>query len=298
MRITNIELVAVNQTLDDSEVIARLDFEDPEGWTGFKIKSITGLGAEEVKKRFSGFSESGKRVFTHALGKRVLSCKLELFPSSLFETRSNGDVRDDFYKAISAARVSHVQVKITPSDMPDLATGEDWVITNGYITKVDTDYFSENPLLNVDIDCSDPLLYAGGPTQILGASFTDETLIEVTDTKSTAPHGFVFKVNFDGPSYSFVIKEDAPAGWEFEVIPGILDGEVEGFIVGDKLEIVSEFGRRGVTIERDDVVYNVMERVSPNSVWPMLYPGTTTFAIEAYHYTIDRLIHTKTYWGV
>lgn len=301
MKIKKIVLETYDQDLDESEEVASFDFRDPFGTPGFKIKSFTGLGAEDVQLRFSGFSNFGNRIYNRKLEKRNILLHLELQkavarrpdePSS-----ENGDVRDQFYRMISSSRTGTVRLVLYPADLPNVYTESDLIVCVGRLVRVEPDLFSELTTLEVSIEAEDPMLYAGGWTVIPSSTYTDPEEITITDSRSTAPHGFTFSVEFTGPANSFTIG-DPDENWEFKITPGVFTPAYEGFVLNDILTISSEFGKRKVTIEREGSTYSAVDRINPGGVWPIIYPGDNTFSIVSENFDLGSITYTPTFWGV
>lgn len=298
MKIKKIALQTYDQDLSESEEIASFDFQDPYGTPGFRIKSFTGLGAEEVQLQFSGFSSSGNRIYTRKLEKRNVILHLELHQSVGEYPVDNGDVRDQFYKMIASSRTGTVRIVLYPSDLPNIYTYSSLIVCVGRLIRVEPDLFSEIPTLEVNIELEDPMLYAGGPVIIDDSVYTNPETITITDNWSTAPHGFSIETKFTGPAASFSIGETDVDGWSFGVTPGVFTPEYEGFVLNDILTISSVAGNRKVTITRGGQTYSAVDRIDPGSVWPMIYPGENVFAIDTESYDIQDIIHTPTFWGI
>lgn len=290
MKINNIDIYCFNPDSITTRLVANLSLKDPQSLNSYRVKAIAGLDADEISSKFYGTTYmTNKKTFTMSVGKRVVEMQIELCPKySAGETVSG--LRDNFYKAISSSRVGDVHLVFKWNN-------EQVARLNGYVAKLESDNFNESPEIKFAVTCPDPFFVSPNEVEINVEPFGMESFL-VNDSKSTAPHGFSFEIAFTGPCSKFVISEPLTYDWKFEVKPGFITSGVDGFIIGDRLAFSSVPGKRDLKLIRDSKDYHIIDRISPGGIWPILFPGANSFAIEGTFFDWNWMRHNETYWGV
>lgn len=115
----------------------------------------------------------------------------------------------------------------------------------------------------------------------------------ILDDKSTAPHGFYFELEIIADIPSIVISDPTNPSWQFELAP------LGGFLNGDILSFSSEYNDKYVYITRGEYIIYLADAVTPGSIWPIIFPGTNTFALTNPNSLIwVSILYYPTYWGV
>lgn len=290
MKIDNIDLYSYNPDIVTPKFIANLSLKDYTLQQSYRVKTILGLDAEEISSKFYGYTYmSNRKSYTMAANQRLVTFKIELNPNyAIGETVSN--LRDNLYRSISSSRTGDIFI-VFKLGTERLAT------LRGRFSKFEYDHFSESPEVSMMISCQDSMLKSDNEIVIDVSGFSVENFT-VTDNVSTAPHGFKFAIGFTGPASIFTIAEPITLEWKFEIVPRFVTPEYDGFIVGDQLIFSSIPGNRQLTLMRDNVYYQIVDKLSPGAFWPMIFPGVNTFDVEGANFEWLWMRHYYTYWGI
>lgn len=255
----------------------------------FLVKAMVGLDADEIVNKFYGFSKtSGKRQYSFSLPKREVVMRIVLNP----EYQNNetiSDIRDRLYRTISADRTGIITMLFK-------AAGASVATLDGFVTKFEVPHFSKEPELQITIKCDDPLLRAVGPVINDVDDLPTTPNFVLTDTVSTAPHGFEMLMTAQVANNTFVMRdqENSP---EFEFA-------LSGYTIpqGDQLRVSSIYGDKVVEhipVGGGDPV-PLLDRVVVGSFWPLIFPGSNYFWIENFNtnWTWDHVTYYPTFWGV
>lgn len=282
MRITSIDIL----TSDDSEPIT-LSIFDRDPTAQFITKNIVGLDAEDIVPKFyaSGL-QHGARFYQFVLKPRDIVAKVQLNPRIRLD-ESFSDVRDTLYKAISSSRTGQIKLFFKAGGL---------IIAQaiGLITKFEASHFVAIPEVQITISCEDPIFRGVKPTIFGPSELSPSNPVVIPDSISNAPHGFSMQMVFNTPEPSFNVQ-DIAAGpdWFFQVTP---DG---GFLVGDILHIASDYGNIQCYLVRGIDVSYIVDKVSPQSVWPILFPGSNSFHFsEITSWDWVSVEYFPAYWGV
>jgi hypothetical protein len=281
MRVTSVSILS-----EEVEAI-RFDLRSTTAKSQYIIRNIAGLDADEIIPKFYGFSKDGtKRFYDFKLRQRELVLRIVMNPNyRLGET--NSDIRDNVYRAISATRSGLL-------DLDFHSGGSTVARISGHITKFEAAYFSNEPELQITIQCNDPV-FRGITPVILGPSdIPDANPIIIADDISTAPHGFSMKVSITGTLADFTIQDKAAdPEWDFKIIPAT------SFLSGDDLYFSSEFNDRYLYMIRSGVTTHLLDRIEPTSVWPTIFPGGSQFHFsDIASFDWDNIEFHAAYWGV
>lgn len=275
MRVTSVELHP-----EGSSDICVLSFRDPRRLNPYNVKAIIGLDANEIIPRYYGGSGNTK-FYNLALEKRELVVRVELNPNFKLN-ESYSSLRDAVYRMISSSRTGVIQVQFKDGETVVAAI-------SGFVSKMEAPHFNKTQEVQLTIQCSDPLLRAPIPVAVDITGLDPATTV-IEDVFSTAPHGFEFDVTFVAAATEFTIGD---AGWEFKVSP------TGGFQVGDILHLSSEHNAKQVYLTRSAVVTHLADKVTPGSIWPVLFPGENTFALSTpTDLSWTAISHRPAYWGV
>lgn len=281
MRTTSIQLISSN-----SEAI-EMDLRPTVAKSRFLIRNIVGLDAEEIIPRFYGFNIDGtKRFHDFRMKARDLVIRIQVNPR-LVLNETNSDVRDELYKAISSSRTGELEVKF-------FAGASAIAHLFGHVVKFETAYFTAEPEVQLTIRCNDPMFRGVHEVVIPPGEIATTNPLVVTDNYSTAPHGFYtsFEITDTMADLEIYDKEVDP-DWSFKVVPA------STFLAGDEIFLSSEFGARQLYMVRSAVTTHLLDRVTTDSVWPMLFPGYNELHFpDIADITWNAFSYFPAYWGV
>jgi hypothetical protein len=283
MRITSIGLLA-----DEIEAI-QFDLRNVQSQSPYMIRNIAGLDAEDIVPKFYGFNiDKDKRFYDFKMRPRDIVMRIVMNPRYKLN-ESVSDIRDRLYKAISASRSGELTLEFR-------ATGTTVAQIKGYITKFEVPYFSEVPELQITVRCNDPMFRGITPVNLEPADLDGVTTnpVTVVDSFSTAPHGFKFEIEIGATLSTFTIRDkSSDPEWEFQIVPA------SNFLNGDTLYFSSEFTDKYLYMVRGGVTTHLLDKVEPNSVWPVIFPGFNTFHfVDIASFIWNSIRFDAAYWGV
>jgi hypothetical protein len=281
MKVTGVEISS------DNANIINFGMSDVSSSDKYLVKSIFGLDADEVIRKFYSFaSNSNAKFYNFSMKKREIVFRIILNPNySINEDFS--EIRDEIYRSISSSRTGLINILFRSG-------GAAVAQISGYFTKFEVPYFSKIPELQITINCDDFMLRGFNPVEIEADVLGATNHIYVSDSISTAPHGMSFSIEYTATSNYFEITDDLTnKSWHFKVSPS------GGFLTGDVLEISSEYNSRNVQIIRGATTIPIMDSISYDSSWPLIFPGSNEF--EAYDKTKFNWVYVSyypAYWGL
>jgi hypothetical protein len=281
MRVTDISLYS-----NEVEMVSfSTSVADPDAQ--YYVREMVGLDSEDLVPRFYGFGlQTKSRFYEFVLKPRLIVARFVLNPRfKLGESYS--DVRDQLYKLISANRGGMVTMHFE-------AGGTTVSQIDGFITKFEVPYFTQLPEVQISMRCDDPLFRAINPVVYTPDELKTVNPIIVADSLSTAPHGFKLQLTFTVATPSFHIQDDPNTPeWIFQITPA------GGFQPGDILNMSSEFATKQLSFTRGGVETYLVDKLSPQSIWPMIFPGSNTFYFpEIANFTWNEIEYYPAYWGV
>ena len=281
MRLTSIDVYS------NGSPVASLSFKNPSNSNPYTATSIDGLDAEEINARFYGLAVTSKaKQFNLSLPERDVTLHIALSPN-FANNKSYSDLRDDLYKAVYSSRTGVVELRFKDDAITK-------AVLTGFITRFESPRFTKSPEVTLTIRCPEPMLKAPTRTNVavsgLGSTFT------ITDSESTAPHGFKFDLTFNADTASFVMKDSATPEWTFN-LGSILIGGLTGFKNNDHLYVSSESGDKSVYLIRSGTTYPLADKVLPGSSWPLIFPQVNNFVVTTGAFTWGSISHLYTYWG-
>jgi hypothetical protein len=232
------------------------------------LRGVTGLDADELTPQLhsTGFY-TGKRFFHVKPKAREITMRVILNPnpnppSGIPETAS--ELRNKLYTLISSYRTSQIRL--------DFIGFEARVFIEGFITKFESSLDSQISEVTITVRCDYPYFRTperfGMTTDVLNS--LSKTRPVVVNGFSNAPHGFRLRLMATATFTYFLIGSPTQYDWYFE-ISGF------SFQTGDILSICSEEDNKFVVRERTGTVNtNLIRYVSPQSEWPLLFPGVNS----------------------
>lgn len=119
------------------------------------------------------------------------------------------------------------------------------------------------------------------------------TRLVIHDSKSTAPHGFLFQATVKGDMDSIALMDPEDSSWQFKITPP------GGFKANDIIWFSSDHTIKGVWLQRAPNIFrSLVDSIEPGSVWPIMFPGTNEFIWDSLYMAWDRVWYYPTYWGV
>ena len=281
MRITDIELYSNN--------VEAVNFKlrDLDPTDQYIIRNMTGLDAEELIPKFYGAGLQTRAKFYEFLMKpRDIVMKIALNPRFKLD-ESYSDIRDDLYRTISSSRVGSIALRFN-------ASGTTVARTSGFITKFETTHFDQVPEVQITVRCDDPMLRSINSVIYDLADLNTINPVIIADDLSTAPHGFMFIVTFKAASPTLTIQDvNTSPDWKFVIYPN------GGFLTGDVLYFSSDIANKYLYMVRSGVTTYLMDKIEPNSIWPILFPGANSFWIpEIATFNWTKVEFYAAYWGV
>lgn len=277
MKVTSIGLYSSN----DVE-IATLSFRDPGSVNPYIAKSITGLDADEIVPRFYGLSKVSKeKYYNLSLPPRDVILTIILNP---FKTagKTYSDLRDAIYKALAASRTALMGLRFY-NGATEVAR------VSGFVTKMESPQFEEQPTIQLTLNCDDPMLKAPSRVSVIESGAELRT---VTVDTSTAPHGFIFQLTFTAAIASFYMQDKATnPEWSFVVTP------TTSFAIGDKLYFSSENDNKYLYMVRGSTTTHLVDKIAPGGIWPILFPGDNEM-VHSPEITWNMIQYYPTFWGV
>lgn len=278
-------LTTVNLISEDQETL-RLDV-DRVYHSPYLVKKITGLDADDLVPKFYGFSIDGtKKFYNLNLKPRTISILIHLHPRPhLDETVKS--LRDQLYKMILVGRTGLLRVQFFDGAS---CLGR----IDGLVTKFEAPSFTTDPTITLTIQCKDPMIRGINKLTLTPTEIGTLSTIQISDSQSTAPHGFKMDIIFTGAIGEFNIQnKQVSPDWYFKLIGTSL------FAVGDTLHISTEFGNKYVYRIRGGVTTYLMDKIDPSSIWPTIFSGLNSFYISQFA-SIDWLgiEYDTAYWGL
>lgn len=282
MRVTDIELTAGNETL------LEVSLQAPEPTDRYLAKAIYGLDADELFPKFYAFgSTSGDPFFRLGMKTREIVMRLVLSPNwENGETYSQ--IRDNLYQAISRSRNGRIEV-VFKSSATSVAR------TYAHIRKFEVPHFNKDAELQITLECEDPFLHGLTNVEYFPLDFDGTGYFSIPDQIGTAPHGYEIHFNVVNPVADISIFDDTPHDWRFTF------SYAGGFLAGDTIILNSSWGERKLELNRGGDFFGLMNNVTIDSVWPILYPGGNEFyipSVESGDVSVEYLTFTPRYWGV
>lgn len=283
MRVTDVAIWA------NEEEVVSFSLRKEKTKSRYIARQILGMDATEITPKFYGRSSfSGERFYDFGMKPRELVIRVILNPSFELNEEYN-TVRDELYRAISASRTGKIEIRFH--------SGASVVAKlMGFVTKLEAGYFNKLPEAQLTIRCDDPMFRGLNPVRVETADIPAVNPLRLSDTVSTAPHGFSACVSITNPLTEFIIQEkQTDPEWEFHVVP---DG---GFDVGDKVLFSSDMASKYLYVIPSggtDPIY-LIDKIEPGSMWPVLFPGSNEVYFPDWgSFVIDYVEYYTAYWGV
>lgn len=285
MRISSVSLYS--NKMEGAEELLTFSLIQSDPTALYFVRDMTGLDAEELIPKFYGFSLYSKdKYYDFVMKPRTIVLRLVMNPRFNLD-ESYSDIRDNLYRAISTVRNGSVVLHFN-------YMGTTVARIYGFITKFEVPYMTPLPEVQLSLRCDDPIFRAINPVVYDSVDLEGVNPLFINDDLSTAPHGFSFQVTFDVDTPSFNIQDaQHNPEWTFRINP------TDGFKVGDILNFSSEYSNKQLYISRGASTIYIMDRIQPNSFWPLIFPGPNSFYfMDVDNINWNSLRYYAAYWGV
>lgn len=257
--------------------VVDFNLDSSAGMNGYILKEAQGLDPPNLSSIVDGFDIYGSPVMGSVPDKRQIVFKIGLNPRL---GQSYGSLRDELYKFINRTVLVDLML-----DSLIIAQA------SGYIQIVDSVHFSNQPDIELTVECEDGEFVSPFSVDIpISDLNTLEPIINYED--GTAPTGFEFQFNVTANHTGFTISSPANDNMEFNLnYP---------FIIGDVVTVSTQPRDKRVTLFRASVLYDIAGYVNSGAVWPKLYPGVNAFEWDfaASWMTWATAFYIPRYWGV
>ena len=265
--------------------ICDLNLDSSAGENGYIIKECEGLGPPDFEAVVEGFDSNGISVMDSDPQTREIPIKIGLQPGF---NQTYGQLRDDLYKLISRT----VFVK--------LMNGSTVIAqTTGFIKKVDTIHFSNQPEITIIIECQDGAFSAPKSVPIPLPTLNNLAPI-INYEEGTAPAGLDLVFTVTAVQNSFSISEYSKS-W---AVGGVDIHNIflltYPFLVGDVVTISTRPKNKQITLLRSGTTYDIAGNINAGAVWPKLLTGVNAFVwtFASSWMTWNSASYTPRYWGV
>ena len=272
-----------------STKIAELSVNKADLTQSYILQGSVGLEAPDFSPQFFGTSNSGAiRYYNMRPETRQVAMRIRLNPQGAGVSYSS--LRDTLYKIISSSMLSNVELRFM------LSTTEKARLT-GFITKFESDIFSESPSVQLNMAFPDPFLKDPTLVSVTGLNLSNPV---ITDSESTAPHGFSMQITLAATVAKLILQKSPE--WYFTV-----NGFT--FASGDVINFSSVQNNKYLYVMRGTTRFDIVDKLAPGSTWPIIFPGSNTFNIvmenpigtaltPASTWSFTSFSYAKTYWGI
>lgn len=307
MKITEMQICSPGQLEDELILHTSFLFSSQDNTNPIILKKITGLEPGEIIRTYN----DGPAFFRLRPKERVVSLSLKLNPNYSGEV-AIGDLREALYKIVAYntnASIWNDEVRLELRFL-----NEDGYIASlfGFVSKVDTDIFSNSSDLTLTLECDDPFLRSTldidlsanimlnsnvSHTYFNNVTYNVESAFSCLDSKSTAPHGFRFKAECISEPPSSESEPPKFIVWDSRNPSYYIFSTTFAFMVGDFVHFSSEEDNRYLKVTRAYEEYNLMNSIYWGSIWPFIYPGENFIEVSE-GFNIVEVFHRESYWGV
>lgn len=286
MNVTSIELWSTSDWGSTQQMYAQLSLSQASQTDSYLIKSVSGLDNAEIIPRYYGSGSSllyGYQYYGMVPPPRVVSFLIKLNPQGSVTV---GQLRDDLQRMISSSRRGSIEIRFKNQSTTV-------AVLYGLITKFESSIFTSDAEVQITFTCNYPFLKAPTFTDLINTSTPGAAIYTINDNVSTAPHGIRMELQFTS-SYSATSF----------TVQGIYDTTVAPFTInytfqnGDKLYINSEEENKSVYVLRGTSTTYLADKLSANSVWPIIFPGANSLGFPNFAFNWLDLKYKALYWGI
>lgn len=287
----NLTAIHLYSNLDDgvtSVKHAELNLGSVSTSDSYIIKGMSGLDSDEITHNYYANNEGTTLNYYNATSKsREVVIALRLNPQyGLGQTPES--LRTNLQKMIAYTRNSLIELRFM-NDLTHVCS------LNGHITKFESSLFTANPEVQITFFCDEPLFLAPAYTSVtVGAGRVNTK--SWTDNLSTAPHGFKMQISIPSTVLTMTIhgvSGTTYADFSFSFINNP---------AGGVLYFSSEKNNRYLYLLKSGTTNDLVSEIDPFSVWPIMFPGTTSITIDTdlttETFVYQSISYKSAYWGL
>lgn len=238
------------------------NLDSSAGQNGYILKSAQGLDPTKSIAVVEGFDTFGTPVMGSISEKREIALRVALNPQL---GQSYSSLRDDLYKLKDRNVIVYF--------MDDSLTKAK---TNGYIRECEAVHFSNQPDIQMTIECEEGELSAPNSVGI-PLSTLNNTNPVINYEEGTAPAGLELKFRATAAGTGFTISNHARV-W-FVGADQVYNqfALTYSFITNDEITISTHPQNKRISLLRAATTYDLTGHLNAGAVWPKLYSGVNTF---------------------
>jgi hypothetical protein len=265
--------------------VCDLNLDISAGSNGYVIKNSQGLGPPDLVSVVEGWDINGVPVMNSLAERRDIVLRIGTRPGL---GQTHNELRDDLYKLISRS----VLVKF-------MNDAEVTAQAKGFVSKFETVHFTNQPEVQLTIECRDGDLVSPMAIDIPFASLAADSPI-INYSEGTAQTGLDLQFSVDSSVAGFSFSEFGKA-WHLgtEDVHNLFHVTYP-LIADDVITLGTTTRYKRLTLLRGVVEYDLAGYINPGAVWPKLYPGVNIFDwdITSTWMTWISASYTPRYWGV
>lgn len=263
-----------------------LELNDHAGDNGYLLKNSSGLGPTTLAAIVIGFDSNGIPIKDVDAADREIALRIQLTPTF---GQSFSELRSALYKFNSKGLIV------------SLMDGARVIAqTHGLITVFDTLHFTNQPEIQLTIECEDGYFEAPAALDIpVDAETLELEQPILVYEEGDAPTGF--KLEFEvtsNNSFMQILNYSALHSGRGSV--SNIFTVTYPMVTGDLVTLNTHPSDRRITLIRGTEMIDLAGYVNAGAVWPMLQPGVNVFEwfFGSSWMTFTRLSYIPRYWGV
>ena len=231
--------------------------------TGYQLEEVRGLDPVKADISSSSFGQhDGSQYQSSRRGERNIVMVIGLVPD--FVTNTVQSLRLDLARLLMPKRP--VTLRMIDSDGSVVSIA-------GRVESFEAPLFTRTPKADISIICFDPDFKSHALTTKTGSSVTDitNTAIQYDGSVDT---GFLFEMTVNRATNELALVLVNSMGESQRVDFAM------ALSAGDKIEIGSNFGEKGVWVTKDGLRTPALYTITPNSNFLVLSPGVNQFRVQ------------------
>lgn len=231
--------------------------------TGYQLEEVRGLDPVKADISSSSFGQhDGSQYQSSRRGERNIVMVIGLVPD--FVTNTVQSLRLDLARLLMPKRP--VTLRMIDSDGSVVSIA-------GMVESFEAPLFTRTPKADISIICFDPDFKSHVLTTKTGSSVTDITNTAV-QYDGSVDTGFLFEMTVNRATNELALVLVNSMGESQRVDFAM------ALSAGDKIEIGSNFGEKGVWVTKDGLRTPALYTITPNSNFLVLSPGVNQFRVQ------------------
>ena len=231
--------------------------------TGYQLEEVRGLDPVKADISSSSFGQhDGSQYQSSRRGERNIVMVIGLVPD--FVTNTVQSLRLDLARLLMPKRP--VTLRMIDSDGSVVSIA-------GRVESFEAPLFTRTPKADISIICFDPDFKSHALTTKTGSSVTDITNTAV-QYNGSVDTGFLFEMTVNRATNELALVLVNSMGESQRVDFAM------ALSAGDKIEIGSNFGEKGVWVTKDGLRTPALYTITPNSNFLVLSPGVNQFRVQ------------------